>query len=138
MTFTETHVGFNDMTGGSPELNFRHNHSLMEYQMKGAFSGLKRVLEGDETGWLSIVESARRANKIFKTVLTATPALSYPAIRLPIKGDRNVRIYSYSNCKPHLTEYYCCVHLTFSTSQSLNLSTDYITITSTIIYSFQP
>jgi hypothetical protein len=43
-----------------------------------------------------------------------------------------VRIYSYSICKSHLAEYNCCVHLTFSTSQSLYLSTDYITITSTI------
>jgi hypothetical protein len=45
-----------------------------------------------------------------------------------------VRINSYSTCKPHLTEHFCCVHLNFSTSQSLNLSTDYITITSTITY----
>jgi hypothetical protein len=44
-------------------------------------------------------------------------------------GARSVRMYS--TCKSHLTEYYSCVHLTFSTS---HLSTDYITITSTIIH----
>lgn len=76
------------MAGACPEHNFRHNHSLMEYQMKAAFNGLKKVLDGDNSGWESIVESARRANRIFKTMLTNTPALSYPAIRLPIKGVR--------------------------------------------------
>jgi hypothetical protein len=34
--------------------------------------------------------------------------------------DGIVRIYSYSTCKPHLTEYYCYSHLTFSTSQYFN------------------
>jgi len=83
-----TPVGFNDVKGGSPEHNFRHNHSLMEYQMKDAFTGLNKVFSGDLTGWELIVESARRANKIFKTMLSNTPAVSYPAIRLPIKGVR--------------------------------------------------
>jgi hypothetical protein len=40
------------------------------------------------------------------------------------KCDGIVRTYLYSTCKPHLTEYYCCVHLTFSNSQSLNLSNE--------------
>ena len=84
----ETPVGFNDMAGGSPEHNFRHNHSLMEYQMINAFKGVNKILEGDITGWDAIVESARRANKIFKTMLSNTPPNSYPAIRLPIKGVR--------------------------------------------------
>lgn len=84
----DTPVGFNDVAGGSPEHNFRHNHSLMEYQIKNAFKGVKQILDGDVSGWEPIVESARRANKIFKTMLTNTPANSYPAIRLPIKGVR--------------------------------------------------
>lgn len=84
----ETPVGFNDMQGGQPEHNFRHNHSLMEFQMISAFRGVDKVLQGDVSGWDNIVESARRANKVFKTMLQNTPALSYPMIRLPIKGVR--------------------------------------------------
>ena len=29
----DTPVGFNDVKGGMPEHNFRHNHSLMEWQV---------------------------------------------------------------------------------------------------------
>lgn len=88
-----TPVGFNDMRGGLPEHNFRHNHSLMEYQMKRAFRGADLVLaNADEAsvleGWDLIVEAARRSNLIFRTMLTNTPADSYPIIRLPIKGVR--------------------------------------------------
>jgi hypothetical protein len=84
----DTHVGFNDMTGGEPEHNFRHNHSLMEYQMIRAFEGVEEILAGNVKGWDKIVESARRSNKVFKTMLQNTPPLSYPLIRLPIKGVR--------------------------------------------------
>lgn len=84
----KTPVGFNDMKGGMPEHNFRHNHSLMEFQMRRAFQGVAKVLEGDKKGWDLIVEAARRANKIFKTMLMNTPPDSYPRIRLPIKGVR--------------------------------------------------
>jgi hypothetical protein len=84
----ETPVGFNDMAGGAPEHNFRHNHSLMEWQMKAAFQGLNDIIDGKEAGWDLIVESARRANRVFHTMLTNTPPDTYPAIRLPIKGVR--------------------------------------------------
>lgn len=76
------------MSGGQPEHNFRHNHSLMEFQMLGAFEGLEKVLDGDINGWKLIVDAARKANKVFKTMLQNTPPLSYPMIRLPIKGVR--------------------------------------------------
>ena len=66
----KTPVGFNDMQGGMPEHNFRHNHSLMEFQMRRAFKGVEQVLNGDKKGWDLIVEAARRANKVFKTMLT--------------------------------------------------------------------
>ena len=84
----KTPVGFNDVKGGSPEHNFRHNHSLMEAQMISAFKGVEQILQGDKEGWKAVVESARRANKVFKTMLQNTPAHSYPSIRLPIKGVR--------------------------------------------------
>lgn len=84
----KTPVGFNDMMGGQPEHNFRHNHSLMEHQMKKAFAGLNQVFQGNNDGWNDIVEAARRANKIFKTMLQHTTPESYPMIRLPIKGVR--------------------------------------------------
>jgi len=84
----KTLVGFNDVAGGSPEHNFRHNHSLMEFQMKAAFQGTKEVLEGDVNGWDKIVEAARRANRVFRTMLATTTPESYPKIRLPIKGVR--------------------------------------------------
>jgi hypothetical protein len=60
----------------------------MEWQMRRAFSGVKKVLDGDKGGWDYIVEAARRANKVFKTMLMNTPAESYPRVRLPIKGVR--------------------------------------------------
>lgn len=84
----DTPVGFNDVRGSMPEHNFRHNHSLMEWQMKAAFKGFDKVLAGDKSGWDAIVESARRANRVFKTMLVNTPSSSYPKIRLPIKGVR--------------------------------------------------
>lgn len=83
-----TPVGFNDMQGGKPEHNFRHNHSLMEWQMRRAFRGTERILRNDTGGWDDVVEAARRANRVFHTMLTHTPPASYPAIRLPIKGVR--------------------------------------------------
>ena len=84
----QTPVGFLDMKGGSPEHNFRHIHSLMEYQMHLAFQGSDRILAGDHEGWKDIVEAAKRANKVFHTMLTNTPPNSYPLVRLPIKGVR--------------------------------------------------
>ena len=73
--------------GGHPEHNFRHNHSLMEWQMRRAFHGTERILKGDKGGWDDVVEAARRANRVFHTMLANTPPDSYPAIRLPIKGE---------------------------------------------------
>jgi hypothetical protein len=84
----KTPVGFNSMKGGTPEHNFRHIHSLMEFQMKGAFKGSEQILSGDPAGWNDIVEAAKRANRIFHTMLQNTPPESYPKIRLPIKGVR--------------------------------------------------
>ena len=84
----QTPVGFNSVRGGTPEHNFRHIHSLMEYQMKRAFVGAERILAGDAGGWEDVVEAAKRANRVFHTMLTKTPPNSYPAIRLPIKGVR--------------------------------------------------
>jgi hypothetical protein len=84
----DTPVGFNSMKGGTPEHNFRHIHSLMEYQMKLAFSGGERIIAGDQGGWEDVVEAARRANRVFHTMLHNTPPDSYPKIRLPIKGVR--------------------------------------------------
>lgn len=83
-----TPVGFNSMKGGTPEHNFRHIHSLMEYQMKLAFQGGEDVLSGQGNGWDSIVTAAKRANRVFHTMLQNTPPESYPVIRLPIKGVR--------------------------------------------------
>lgn len=83
-----TPVGFNSMKGGTPEHNFRHIHSLMEYQMKLALVGGERILQGDSGGWDDVVEAARRANRVFHTMLQNTPPDSYPVIRLPIKGVR--------------------------------------------------
>ena len=84
----DTPVGFNSCKGGTPEHNFRHIHSLMEYQMKQAFAGGERILQGDPAGWDGVVEAARRANRVFHTMLQNTPPESYPVIRLPIKGVR--------------------------------------------------
>lgn len=84
----ETPVGFNSMKGGTPEHNFRHIHSLMEFQMRRAFDGGKKICSGDESGWEDVVEAARRANRVFSTMLVNTPPESYPKIRLPIKGVR--------------------------------------------------
>ena len=84
----ETPVGFLSMKGGTPEHNFRHIHSLMEYQMKTAFAGSERIFAGDLDGWKDIVEAAKRANRVFHTMLQNTPPHSYPMIRLPIKGVR--------------------------------------------------
>ena len=84
----DTPVGFLSMKGGSPEHNFRHIHSLMEYQMKIAFRGGESILNGDYTGWKDLVEAAKRANRVFHTMLHNTPPHSYPMIRLPIKGVR--------------------------------------------------
>jgi hypothetical protein len=83
-----TPVGFNSMKGGTPEHNFRHIHSLMEWQMRRAFLGSERVLSGDMEGFKDIVEAAKRANRVFHTMLHNTPPESYPKIRLPIKGVR--------------------------------------------------
>jgi hypothetical protein len=83
-----TPVGFNSVVGGSPEHNFRHIHTLMEYQMKRAFRGGEQVLSGDVQGWEHVVEAARRANRVFHTMLHNTTPDSYPMIRLPIKGIR--------------------------------------------------
>ncbi len=83
-----TPVGFNDMQGGRPEHNFRFNHVLMEWQMRGALRGFNQVLAGDVGGWQLIATAAERAHKVFKTMLVNTPAESYPAVRLPIKGVR--------------------------------------------------
>lgn len=68
----DTYVGFNSMKGGSPEHNFRHIHSLMEYQMKRAFAGGEKILAGNTDGWKDVVEAARRANRIFQTMLRNT------------------------------------------------------------------
>jgi hypothetical protein len=87
----QTPVGFNSVQGGTPEHNFRHIHSLMEYQMKRAFAGGERILtnnSNDHDGWDDVVEAARRANHVFSTMLQKTPPESYPVIRLPIKGVR--------------------------------------------------
>eukprot|EP00729_Bicosta_minor_P003281 gene3281-202_t len=83
-----TPVGFNDMAGGQPEHNFRHNHSLMEWQMHGAIAGAEKVFAGDPAGWNGIVQAAKRANRVFHTMLAGTPPATYPQIRLPIKGVR--------------------------------------------------
>jgi len=83
-----TNVGFLTVRGGDPEHNFRFNHSLMEYQMRRAFRGFARVMDGDVSGWDEIVEAAKRANRVFHSMLSGTPPASYPAIRLPIKGTR--------------------------------------------------
>jgi len=74
-----TPVGFNDMQGGMPEHNFRHNHSLMEYQMKRAFVGTEKILSGDAGGWDDVVEAARRANRVFHTMLVHAYILHWPA-----------------------------------------------------------
>ena len=84
----QTPVGFNDVKGGRPEHNFRFNHVLMEWQMHGALRGFAQVLAGDISGWQLIATAAERAHKVFKTMLVNTPAESYPAVRLPIKGVR--------------------------------------------------
>jgi len=84
----QSNVGFNDMSGHNPEHNFRHNHTLMEYQMKMAFEGLDGVLKGDVESWDLIVEASRRAHQVFKTMLATTTPESYPMVRLPIKGVR--------------------------------------------------
>ncbi|GKY95920.1 hypothetical protein MPSEU_000552600 [Mayamaea pseudoterrestris] len=84
----DTLVGFRSIKGGSPEHNFRHIHSLMEYQMKRAFCGGEQILLGNVDGWNDVVEAARRANRVFQTMLRNTPPESYPQIRLPIKGVR--------------------------------------------------
>jgi hypothetical protein len=90
----DTPVGFNDMAGGLPEHNFRHNHSLMEQQMREAIAGW-RMMNSEkatgkdiEEGWRNIALAAERAHEVFKTMMTNTPADTYPAVRLPIKGVR--------------------------------------------------
>lgn len=45
--------------GGHPEHNFRHNHSLMEWQMRRAIAGAEQVFAGDPEGWNDIVEAVR-------------------------------------------------------------------------------
>eukprot|EP00003_Mantamonas_plastica_P002513 TRINITY_DN118_c0_g2_i7.p1 TRINITY_DN118_c0_g2~~TRINITY_DN118_c0_g2_i7.p1 ORF type:complete len:544 (-),score=131.61 TRINITY_DN118_c0_g2_i7:157-1788(-) len=84
----ETPVGFNDIGGGRPEHNFRHNHSLMEAQMTNALQGFDTLMDGDESGWDAIVTSAYRAHKVFDSMLKRTTPVSYPWVRLPIKGTR--------------------------------------------------
>ncbi len=91
----KTPVGFNDMAGGKPEHNFRFNHVLMEAQLRKAFIGLEQVLAGNEVGWDAIVEAAWRAHKVFETMLTNTPADSYPDVRLPIQGTRSAQGKTY-------------------------------------------
>ena len=57
--------------------------------MLRAFRGVHEILDkGNKEGWDDLVEAARRANLIFKTMLANTPPVSYPQIRLPIKGVR--------------------------------------------------
>ena len=68
-----TPVGFNSVKGGSPEHNFRHVHSLMEWQMKRAFRGGHKIMAGQvDEGWEDVVEAARRANRVFQTMLRNT------------------------------------------------------------------
>ena len=68
-----TPVGFNSVKGGSPEHNFRHVHSLMEWQMKRAFRGGHKIMAGQvDEGWQDVVEAARRANRVFQTMLRNT------------------------------------------------------------------
>eukprot|EP00756_Hemistasia_phaeocysticola_P007887 Hpha_TRINITY_DN14430_c0_g5::TRINITY_DN14430_c0_g5_i1::g.157502::m.157502 len=107
----KTPVGFLDRSGPNPEHNFRHNHSLMEQQMKLAFSGYHRMSADNASaddlvqGWTEIAEAARRAHLVFKTMMSGTPAASYPMVRLPIKGVRGAcgNVYPthgvfYENC----------------------------------------
>eukprot|EP00672_Neobodo_designis_P027703 CAMPEP_0174853504 /NCGR_PEP_ID=MMETSP1114-20130205/28749_1 /TAXON_ID=312471 /ORGANISM="Neobodo designis, Strain CCAP 1951/1" /LENGTH=612 /DNA_ID=CAMNT_0016088159 /DNA_START=106 /DNA_END=1944 /DNA_ORIENTATION=- len=90
----DTPVGFVDMAGGKPEHNFRHNHSLMEQQMRRAFIGWEKMqdknIDGDGlvAAWADIAVAAERSHRVFNTMMTNTPADSYPLIRLPIKGVR--------------------------------------------------
>ena len=86
-------TGFNDVGGGNPEHNFRHNHTFMEAQMRLAFKGWDLVKEGKkEEGMNLVITAAERAHKIFKTMLSGTPAhpttdkIGYADIRLPIAG----------------------------------------------------
>ncbi len=89
----KTTVGFNDVTGNQPEHNFRFNHVLMEYQMRAVFEGYQQVKAGNAAGLDKMVEGYRRAHKVFETMLTNTPASSYPKVRLPItavEGKRGI------------------------------------------------
>ena len=86
-------TGFNDVGGGNPEHNFRHNHTFMEAQMRLAFKGWDLVKQGNkEEGMNLVITAAERAHKIFKTMLSGTPAhpttdkIGYADIRLPIAG----------------------------------------------------
>uniref|UniRef100_A0A0G4HW86 Uncharacterized protein n=1 Tax=Chromera velia CCMP2878 TaxID=1169474 RepID=A0A0G4HW86_9ALVE len=99
----DTQAAFLNERGGSPEHNFRHVHSLMEAQMRGAFEGWRQIVKGQEKGekekggidgrevlegWHKLAKAAERSHKVFNTMLINTPAESYPEIRLPIKGVR--------------------------------------------------
>lgn len=113
----ETPVGFCDMAGGNPEHNFRHNHSLMEQQMKHAFAGWDLIRRAEATadevlkGWTMVAEAAERAHKTFNTMMTGTPAASYPSVRLMIKGVRGACGTVYP---PHGVFYEGCGSASFS------------------------
>ena len=86
-------TGFNDVGGGNPEHNFRHNHTFMEAQMRYAFKGWDLVKQGKHNEGLElIVKGARRAHLIFKTMLAGTPAndkdgkIGYATVRMMIAG----------------------------------------------------
>ena len=86
-------TGFNDVGGGNPEHNFRHNHTFMEAQMRFAFKGWDLVKQGKHNEGLElIVKGARRAHLIFKTMLAGTPAndkegkIGYATVRMMIAG----------------------------------------------------
>ncbi len=105
-------TGFNDVGGGNPEHNFRHNHTFMEAQMRLAFKGWDLVKQGNkEDGMNLVITAAERAHKIFKTMLSGTPAhpttdkIGYADIRLPIAGvlGKSGSVYS-----PHGVAYDEC------------------------------
>lgn len=82
-------VGFCDMAGAAPEQNFRHNHTLMELQMRDAFAGYNAFKAGDIEGLTAVVSAAERAHKIFKTMTSHTRPKDYPDVRLMIQGTRS-------------------------------------------------
>ena len=69
-----TPVGFLSMDGNTAEHNFRHIHSLMEYQMKLAFQGWNKIINNSYhekhdkhdsilDGWKDIVKAAKKKCK---------------------------------------------------------------------------